>query len=177
MGKSFIMNRPVTFNTFKELLPFGILLVSMTAWGIAGEWRASSNNALTNQRLDTVIENQKEDRGETKGLTSEVYKMRDELTRLATIVDGAKEDGYLGLTESDDILAMAAPTIKSVTPSPAPSKEVVYNNVFETKEEKTAGQSAAPTQAPTPTLAATPTPKIAPTTAPLLCLFGRCLRT
>lgn len=161
------MNRMI--NNIKDLLPLGATLVTITAWGVLNFASSEKNNALTtqqidytNQRIDQLAEVQKEENQETKqnreDLEKTVDNLRDEVNRLAGIVDRADSRGLLGMRKPDNLLAVVAPNIAAITPTPAPTPQpIVYQTTITT--DKTAGESATPTPVPTPVPQPTQTPE------------------
>jgi hypothetical protein len=153
-------------NNVKDLLPLGATLVTITAWGVLNIAAGENNNALTNQRLDILIEEEKEDDQDFDNLSEKVDEVRYEVTRLANIVDRADNKGLLGQNEPQAFLAKLAPNLAAITPAPTPTPQLsfVYQTTFVAAETE---ESASPTP--------TPTPRVEPT--PAVCILGICVNT
>lgn len=150
-------NRPITFNTLKELLPFVVILVSLVlAWG-----SITAQQAVTDSKIDTIImhethlddqigiiETAQNDQGKDIAVMKEILQHNN------------LSDAGLPPANNLALAPFTDPSNTSATLEPTP----VPTSIPPTINNSTTF-IVAPTQQPTPS----------PTTPPLLCVSLLCI--
>lgn len=96
------MNRPLTLTMIKELIPFFVLFGTMIFSYVSTNAVNDKNNALTNQKLDTVIMTQ-------SSMNTQVNDYGDRIIRLET-----KQELGGKVTLENGVATMAAPLLTQI---------------------------------------------------------------
>lgn len=145
----------ITRNDIKILVSvIAVVLTIALSWYDLKSAAMSAKDAAADAKQEAIVAKEK-----AEDTADKQNQIALDVREIKTIL----RDKGLSKAPAPSFVAMAAPRMAAITPSPTP---IVYHTIFETR---VAGDSATPT----PTLAQTPTP--IPTPTPILCLLGICV--